>query len=108
MCDTEVYVVEGTATNLFACIGGVWKTPLLDRCGVAGTMRQQILNWFEASQLPYEECRLRKADIEGASALFLSNAMIGVWPVTSLEDACFAVDSTTHTLVEQFAPTLES
>lgn len=106
MCDTDGYVVEGTATNLFACIDGVWKTPLLDRCGVAGTMRQQILNWFEASQLPYEECRLRKADIEGASALFLSNAMIGVWPVTGLEGARFAVDSTTHTLVEQFAPTL--
>lgn len=104
MCDTEGFVVEGTATNLFAYIDGRWCTPLLDRCGVAGTLRQQILDWFVAESIPLEERRITPEQIVQAEHLFVTNAVVGVWPVASLAGQPKALHTLMPTLVETFSP----
>lgn len=107
MCDTEGYVVEGTATNVFACVDGEWKTPLLDRCGVIGTMRQQVMDWFANNAIAVSECRLTREALMSAEHVLLSNAIIGVWPVAELGGEQKQLAPIADKLVEAFSPTVD-
>jgi 4-amino-4-deoxychorismate lyase len=77
--DADGHVVSATSANLFVLRGGRWSTPPIDRCGVAGTCRAHLLAALDAA-----ETRLSVADVEGADAVFLCNAVRGILPVASL------------------------
>ena len=79
MRSTEGDVVSATAANLFVLHGRRWRTPLLDRCGVAGTCRRWLLDHFDI-----ETGRLSVTDIETADAVVLTNAVRGILPVARL------------------------
>jgi len=85
LCDGAGRVVEGTRSNLFLVRDGVLLTPRLDRCGVAGVMRGLLLETAAALGLEVRVTDLRPDDVEGADELFLSNSVIGLWPVRCLE-----------------------
>jgi 4-amino-4-deoxychorismate lyase len=72
-------VVCATAANLFVLQGGHWRTPPVDRCGVAGVCRQWLLDTFDVEPL-----RLSVADVETADAVVLTNAVRGILPVARL------------------------
>jgi 4-amino-4-deoxychorismate lyase len=77
--DIDGAVVSATSANLFVLRQGRWQTPLLDRCGVAGTCREHLLAPLDAC-----EARLGPAEVESADAIFLCNAVRGILPVASL------------------------
>lgn len=77
--DTDGHVVSATSANLFVLRGARWSTPAVDRCGVAGTCRARLL-----AMLGADEVRLSVADVEGADAIVLCNAVRGILPVASL------------------------
>lgn len=79
MRDADGHVVSATAANLFVLRDGRWRTPPVDRCGVAGTCRAHLLQALGA-----EEARLSVEDVEGADALVLCNAVRGILPVAGL------------------------
>ncbi|WP_106477085.1 aminodeoxychorismate lyase [Phytohalomonas tamaricis] len=79
LSDSAGRVVEATAMNLAWCHKQRWYTPRMDQCGVAGTLRQALL---ELDCL--EEAEARAADIAGADALCVFNSVQGVWPVVRL------------------------
>lgn len=85
MVDNEGYVVEGTMSNLFAVRNGTLLTPDLARCGVAGVMRQQVLSLAEELGIGCEVVRLRAEALQGMDELFVTNSLIGIWPVARLE-----------------------
>ncbi|MGY0558250.1 MULTISPECIES: aminodeoxychorismate lyase [unclassified Lysobacter] len=72
-------VVCATAANLFVLHGDQWRTPEVDRCGVAGVCRQWLLEHF-----PIRQARLSPADVETADAIVLTNAVRGILPVARL------------------------
>ena len=78
---TEGDVVGATAANVFIFDGKHWRTPRVDRCGIAGGCRSWILATTDA-----REERLAPADIERAEALVLCNAVRGILPVARLGD----------------------
>jgi 4-amino-4-deoxychorismate lyase len=85
MLDEDDLVVEGTMSNLFAVIDGVLTTPDLTRCGIAGVMRELIIE--EARDI-LGSCRIQDvtcAEIERASEVFLTNSLIGIWPVRCID-----------------------
>jgi 4-amino-4-deoxychorismate lyase len=84
MLDTEGYVVEGTASNLFILEGDRLLTPPLDRCGVAGVMRAEVIARAHHAGWEATQLRLRLPRVLNADALFLTNAIIGVWPVREI------------------------
>ena len=98
MRDAEGYVVEGTMSNLFMVKQGQLFTPLLDRCGVSGVMRALLLAGAGELGLRVTETRLACAPLEGADELFLSNSVIGIWPVRRLEQQDFSVGPVTREL----------
>jgi 4-amino-4-deoxychorismate lyase len=84
MQDGDGRVVCGTMSNLFLCTGSKLKTPLLDRCGVAGVMRRWIMEQADQLQLRVEERRIHMDDLAGADEVLLSNAVAGVVPVAEI------------------------
>lgn len=80
MCDHQGNVVGATSANLFVLCDGHWLTPLLDRCGVAGICRGQLIPRLDA-----REARLDRAAVEAADAVFLCNAVRGILPLAALD-----------------------
>ncbi|MGQ5524604.1 aminodeoxychorismate lyase [Chitinimonas sp. PSY-7] len=81
MCNTRAEVVEGVMTNLYLLKEGVLYTHPLADCGVAGVMRNLVLEagvdlGFKTAQQPFTVKALVEAD-----AVLLSNSLAGVVPV---------------------------
>lgn len=89
MFDLEGQLVGGTMSNVFLWDGERLKTPRLDRAGIAGTVRALVFEQARDLGIACEECRLGRADLARASGLFLTNALIGVWPVHALANQSF-------------------
>jgi 4-amino-4-deoxychorismate lyase len=79
MCSTDGDVVCATSANLFVLHQGRWRTPPVDRCGVAGICRGWAITALDAS-----ESRLTVTEVETAEAVFLCNAVRGILPVARL------------------------
>ena len=85
LTDQRGRVVEGTCTNLFVGSGGRLVTPVIDSCGVAGVMREYILEEAARSlAIPVSTAACERSMLGGAQELFLCNAVVGVWPVRRL------------------------
>jgi 4-amino-4-deoxychorismate lyase len=87
MLDVDGYCVCGTMSNLFLRRGTTLMTPLLDRCGVAGVMRRWVLQSAGELRLRVAERRIRWQDLAAAEEVFMSNAVVGIRSVRSIESA---------------------
>ncbi len=83
VCDTDGWLIEGTFSNLFLYRDGELLTPKLDMAGVAGVLRQHLITQ-QPLGLPVRETRLRPDDLHSAQSCFLTNALIGLWPVAEV------------------------
>jgi 4-amino-4-deoxychorismate lyase len=81
MLDADGYVTEGTRSNLFFVRNGRLHTPDLSRCGIAGIMRQVLLQRYGDNTATGF---YTLADLHLADEVFVSNSVIGVWPLLSL------------------------
>lgn len=97
MLDEDEHVVEASAANLFAVYGNRVLTPPVDQCGVAGIIRGILLDgsWAE---YPVVVEPLELHDLHGAEEIFLTNSIIGVWPVTQVDNRRYAVGALTRSL----------
>lgn len=95
MLDTGGRLIEGTMSNVFLVSGGSVVTPRLHRCGVAGVMREIIMHQLSVS---VREIDLTLADLYAADEIFLSNSLIGIWPVRKVECIHKSVGNVTMTL----------
>nr|WP_299239592.1 aminodeoxychorismate lyase [uncultured Halomonas sp.] len=82
LCDSDGMLVEATCMNLFWLRNGCLETPLLDRCGVAGTLRAALL-----AKRQVKEVSCPVGVLNTLEALWIGNSVQGLWPVTRLEDA---------------------
>ena len=89
MLDTNDHVIEGTMSNLFLLRGGILITPDLSHCGTAGVMRELIIDTARRRKLELKVAAVRLDDLWGADGLFLSNSLIGIWPVRELAGCKF-------------------
>lgn len=84
MLDTEDILVSATSGNIFLVHQGTLRTPDLRSCGVKGVMRAQVIAAVPALGMSVEECVLRRADVEQADELFITNALRGLRPIVQL------------------------
>jgi len=101
-------LICGTMSNVFLVRDGKLYTPRVDRCGVAGIMRQVVLAAAADLGLAAEERVLDRGDLEAAGELFLTNALIGIRPVRELEGRALSPGALTRRLQERVAPLLEA
>ena len=96
--DTEGYIVEGTMSNLFWVHNGCLYTPLIDRCGVKGVMRDHLIKLASQMGLLVEEGRYKPEVLNGADEVFICNSLIKIWPVTRIDQKTFSIGSMTQNL----------
>lgn len=92
MLDTADHVVEGTMSNLFWLKGDVLHTPDLSACGVQGIMRQQVIDLASTLGLSVQSEEYSVSTLDEVDGLFLTNSVIGLWPVRQLEERTLTVD----------------
>jgi len=98
LLDEAGNVIEGTMSNLFAVNGETLVTPDLTRCGVAGIMRTVVLEQADGLGFDVSVRPLQRADVEQSDELFLTNSLIGIWPVISLDKRTWNVGPVTRQL----------
>lgn len=86
MFDINGHVIEGTMSNLFAVSNGMMSTPDLTQCGVDGVMRRQVLSLARQLDIACDIRPMRADELEAMDELFVTNSIIGIWPVARLGD----------------------
>lgn len=100
MMDAADRVIEGTSSNLFVVQDDKLITPDLSRCGVAGVMQGLIIELAETLGIPMIISDVSLQDLWVADGLFVSNSLIGIWPIRELSGQDFAVDAVPLKLIE--------
>jgi 4-amino-4-deoxychorismate lyase len=103
LLDAEGNVIEGTMSNLFAVHGSTLATPDLTSCGVAGIMRTVVMEQAAGLGLDVSVKPLSMTEVEQADEVFLTNSLIGVWPVIGLENRTWVTGAVTRQLQERLA-----
>lgn len=98
MCDSQGRVIEGVFSNLFLVRDGRLLTADLQRCGVAGVMRAEILDRAGSAGLDCRVGDLFMSDVFQADEVFLCNSLYGIWPVVSLQGHRWPVGPVTRKL----------
>lgn len=101
MLDTAGRVVEGTFTNLFLVRDGVLRTPELSGSGVAGIMRDRVLETADGLGLPRVTGAVTLDDMAAAEEVFLTNTLIGIWPVQAIDERPYPVGDHARTLAAE-------
>lgn len=78
-------LVGATAANVFVASGGKLVTPALERCGVAGVAREEIL-----AHADVEVREIGREELMEADEIFLSSSVRGILPVRQLDGRGFA------------------
>jgi 4-amino-4-deoxychorismate lyase len=85
MLDSDSRLVEGTMSNLFLVSEQRLITPSLHRCGVAGVIRQQIIEKLSVALNLH--CVITDVTIDDAyraEEIFVCNSLMGIWPVIAI------------------------
>ncbi|MFA7592985.1 MAG: aminodeoxychorismate lyase [Thiohalobacteraceae bacterium] len=85
LCDPQGRVIEGVSTNLFSVQAGRLRTPSLEHCGVAGIMRAVVMEIARDAGIVCEVAPIDADTLYAADEIFLTNSLIGIWPVRRLE-----------------------
>lgn len=101
LLDSDDNVIEANSANVFIVKDQQLQTPRLDQCGVAGVMRQHITEL--ASQLGFKSnaVSLSVDQILNADEVFLSNSIIGIWPVARCQNRQFKNNSIAQSLLKR-------
>ena len=82
--DTTGEVIEGAGTNLFIVRDGVALTPPLASGPLPGIARAQVLALLGSARA--RETVVTAADLHAATEVFVTNALLGVMPVTRIDE----------------------
>jgi 4-amino-4-deoxychorismate lyase len=83
--DASGRVVEGTMSNVFVVACGRVATADLSRCGVVGAQRERVRELLAREGIACSVVDIGWESIAGADEVFLTNSLIGAWPVSRFE-----------------------
>lgn len=99
MFDPDGFLIEGTSTNLFLRVEGCLWTPNLARAGVAGIIRELVLEEAQALGIRVEIGDLSRQGLELADELLLCNSLIGLQAVDRLQDRPMVLGQESQALI---------
>ncbi len=98
MRDTSGRVIEGVFSNLFIVESDRLMTPSLERCGVAGVMREEVLERARTAGVPIQVGDLSLGQLYRSDEVFVCNSLYGIWPVRQLDASVWPVGPVTRKL----------
>lgn len=101
MADHHGNLIEGTMSNLFIVQDRQLVTPELGRCGVAGVMRSVVMAQAEELGLSVAVRNLTLTALQAANEVFLTNSLIGIWPVIRFDEHAWSRGPVTRELQER-------
>lgn len=104
MLDIEDNAIETVNGNLFIVFGDTVLTPCLAHSGVAGVMRAAVLDACEKRQQKIEIRAFTTHELLAADEVFVTNSVIGVWPVNKVDDVSFRVGTVTSQILQAVKP----
>ncbi len=107
MLDNKGHIIEGTMSNVFCILGDELYTPLLEQCGVAGVMRQQVINLANELNITVNIVDISQQNFLQMDALFITNSLIGLWPVKTIVDEKKSVNFLQNNLLDEINSKLE-
>ncbi len=87
MLDTHGLVIESTRSNVFLVVDDTLVTPTLEHCGIAGIMREVILEACHEVGLRVMEQVVDLESLGRCSEMFVCNSLIGIWPIRQVVGA---------------------
>ena len=102
MLDINENVVEGTMSNLFLVKDDILYTPVLEQCGIEGILRNILISIANDHRIRVVEKKISKQDVYSASEIFMTNSIIGIWPVSQLEKVQYKIGTLTRELQKLF------
>ncbi|MBT6966239.1 MAG: endolytic transglycosylase MltG [Candidatus Thioglobus sp.] len=102
MLDPQAQVVSVTQGNIFAIKNGVLLTPGLSECGIEGTRRQAIIELARKQGLSVEVCCLSVAELLACDEVFISNSVMGIRPISQINEQKYSQHQITDRLIEVF------
>jgi len=103
MLDDDENVIEGTMSNLFYFKQGSWYTPSLAEAGVAGIMRGLVIKLLAEQASEVVVGTVSRSALFEAEELLVCNSIIGIWPVTKLEQLQLPIGPETKRLQQHLA-----
>lgn len=97
LADEAGHVVSATAANLFAVVGGRLLTPSLQRCGIAGIARAEVL-----ARRDVQVCEITWDELMRADEIFLTSSVRGIVPVSRIDAHAFAPGPLTRALQREW------
>ena len=95
LLDREDHVISAISGNIFLVLEDRLLTPRLDRCGVRGVFRGQLLGTFAAR---CEQRRIQVDLLDEADEVFICNSVRGVVPIRSINGKNYQIGSVTREL----------
>jgi len=76
MFDNKDNLIEGTMSNVFCIHDNQLYTPDLTQCGVAGVMRERIINIAKSMNVIVNMVDIKRQDFLTMDAIFITNSLI--------------------------------
>ncbi len=95
LLDREDHVISAVSANIFMVVENRLLTPRLDRCGVRGVIRSQLLAAFSTR---CEQRRIRVDLLQEADEVFICNSVRGIVPVTAIDSQDYQIGPLTREL----------
>jgi len=105
LLDRENHVISAISANIFLVLEDRLLTPRLDRCGVRGVIRGQLLAAFS------HRCEQRRIQVDllhEADEVFLCNSVRGIVPVTAIDGEDYVIGPHTRELQRWFQGAAQS
>jgi branched-subunit amino acid aminotransferase/4-amino-4-deoxychorismate lyase len=85
LIDSKEHLLETSTANIWVVHDGVAKTPCAPERCLPGVMRAWLLDHLEGAGLAPEVCDLTISDLATADEIWLSNAVVGIRRVASVD-----------------------
>lgn len=96
MFDTNGNLIEGTMSNVFCIKNNTLLTPNLDRGGVNGIVREQVLLIARDKNLAHQAGNITANDLYAMDEIFITNSIIGLWPVNRVAETSYPIGNMTR------------
>lgn len=91
LLDLDDHVIECTMSNIFCRFDDMLETPLLNKTGVDGITRQQILQVAKTLSLNVKETTMTLSRVLAADEVVICNSLFGVVQVNAINETTWPV-----------------
>lgn len=104
LMDTQGHVISGTMTNLFIIKNQHLYTPIIDKCGVKGIAREQIIAYCHKTQIACEEKEISLTELVESDEIMVCNSVKGITAITAIQE--YNKQFTTHFIKQYMSQAL--